>query len=75
MEGFPLELFGNIGSGALLAFAIWLILTGRLVPGKEAAFWREAFFEEQKMRRDLELTGKVVRSVVSALPEAPPEAP
>lgn len=56
----------------LLGWVVRLILTGRLVPGTERDYWREAFAEEQRQKRELMVTGQVVRSVVRSLPEAPP---
>lgn len=38
---------------------------------KERDYWRSAFFEEQAQKREMQVTGQVVRSVVRSLPEAP----
>lgn len=75
MAGIPWDTLGTIGAGGLVTLFVLLIFFGWLVPAKEMRYWRQAFFTEQEMRRDLESTGKVVRTVVSALPEAPPEDP
>lgn len=63
----------TIGPWGLVTLCVLLIFSGALVPGREVKYWRQAFFTEQKMRQDLEATGRVVRTVINALPEAPPE--
>lgn len=57
----------SIGPSGLAAVCVLMILTGRLVPGKERDYWRKAFFEEQEMRRELQATGTVTRKVLTAL--------
>jgi hypothetical protein len=64
----PWAVLGQLGPGALVTIIVLMILTGQLVPAKEMRFWREAFFTEQEMRRDLEATGKVARRVLNSLP-------
>lgn len=62
--------WGDLGAGGLVVLVVLMILTGRLVPGKERDYWREAFLEEQRQKRELMETGKVTRDVLKALPEA-----
>lgn len=42
---------------------------------KERDYWRSAFFEEQAQKREMLVTGQVVRSVVRALPTAADAGP
>lgn len=37
---------------------------------KERDYWRAAFFEEQAQKRELMITGQVVRNVVRQLPDS-----
>lgn len=59
----------DIGAGALVAIVVILILTGRLIPGRERDYWRQAFFEEQSQKRELMETGRVTRDVLRSLPD------
>jgi len=59
----------NLGAGALLGLTVVLILSGKLVPGRERDYWRNAFFEEQAQKRELMETGRVTRDVLRALPD------
>lgn len=56
-------------TGGLLAVVIVMILTGRLVPGKERDYWREAFLEEQRQKRDLMAISQVTRDVLTSIPD------
>ena len=69
MGGIPWDTLSTIGAGGLVTLFVLLIFFGQLVPGREVRYWRQAFFAEQEMRRDMETTGKVVRSAMSALPD------
>lgn len=61
----------DIGASGLLALVIFLIFTGKLVPGKEVRYWREAFFEEQRQKRQLlDEVGGTTQEVLRAIPEA-----
>jgi hypothetical protein len=62
----------TIGPWGLVTLFVLMVFSGVLVPGREVRYWRKAFFAEQEMRRDLEATGRVVRTVVQALPDPPP---
>lgn len=43
---------------------------------KERDYWRQAFFEEQAQKREMMITGQVVRNVVrNALPESDGDPP
>lgn len=55
----------------LLGWVVRLILTGKLVPGSERDYWREAFAEEQRQKRELMVTAQVARGVMMALPVEP----
>jgi len=68
----PWDTLSTIGAGGLVTLFVLLVFFGALVPGREVRYWRQAFFAEQEMRRDLEATGRVVRTVVQALPDPPP---
>lgn len=72
----------EIGAGALLALAVWLILTGRLIPRvthqervadllTERDVLRAALAEQQQLTRDLMVTAEVTRGVMRALDPAP----
>jgi hypothetical protein len=61
----------DVGPWGLVTLAVWSVFTGRLVPGKERDYWRKAFFAEQDMRRELEVTGTLQRKVLTAL--SPPD--
>lgn len=60
----------NIGAGGLLFLAVFLILTGRLVPRKEMEYWRDAFFEQQAQTRELVEAGKVTQDVLRGIEQA-----
>lgn len=60
---------------SLVGWGVRLIFTGKLVPGADRDYWREMAFEEQRQKRELLVTGKVVQGVMQALPEVPPGAP
>lgn len=71
----------EIGAGALLALAVWLILTGRMIPRvtyqervadllAEREVLRRALAEQQQLTRDLMVTAEVTRGVMRALDPA-----
>ena len=68
MDGIALEVLKTVGPEGLLSLVVLMILSGRLVPGKERDYWRDAFFEEQRQKRELMETGRVTRDVLRALP-------
>jgi hypothetical protein len=71
----PPELLTVLATGgpwALVSLFVWLIYSGRLVPGTERDYWRKAFFAEQDLRREMQSTATVTRDVLRAIPEAPP---
>lgn len=74
MDWVPWAELKDIGPWGLVTLFVLLIFFGVLVRGSELKYWRQAFFTEQEMRRDLEATGRVVRTAFKALPEEPPEA-
>lgn len=58
----------DIGGGALFVGVCILVLTGRLVPGKERDYWRAAFFAEQaKTQKLTTVTGEVQRDFLNSL--------
>lgn len=59
----------ELGASALVTVFVLLVLTGRLVPGREMRYWREAFFEEQRQKRQLLDAGRVTQDVLQALPQ------
>lgn len=65
----PWEHLNDIGPWGLVTLFVILIFTGFLVRGSEVRYWRQAFFTEQEMRRDLEATGRVARKVLTSLPD------
>lgn len=75
MEWVPWAHLTEIGPWGLVTLFVLLIFSGYLVRGSEARYWRQAFFVEQQLRRDLEATGRIVRTTFQALPEVPPEEP
>lgn len=75
MTGIPWGSLASIGPWGLVTVAVLCIFFGVLVPGREVRYWRQAFFTEQKMRQDLEATGRVVRTVIESLPDPPSEGP
>lgn len=65
------------GAGGLLAFVIWLIVTGRLVPRsalldaqKERDRWAEAMEKAMEQNAELLTGARVTRQVIQALPDA-----
>jgi hypothetical protein len=76
-----LDKIGTVGIALLLilGFAREWIVAGPAhrrelaTAQEEAKTWRTAFFAEQEMRRDLEQTGRIVRTTFQALPA--PEVP
>lgn len=68
--GMPLAWVPQIGATGLLAVVVLMVLTGRLVPGKEMRYWREMAFEEQRQKRALMETGRITQDVLKAIPEA-----
>lgn len=75
MLGIPWDQLQSIGPWGLVTLCVILVFTGQLVPGREMRHWRKAFFTEQEMRRDLEATGQVARTVLKALPAGKHEEP
>jgi hypothetical protein len=73
MDWVPWDHLNDIGPWGLVSLFVILVFTGFLVRGSEVNYWRKAFFTEQEMRRDLEATGKVARTVLQALPVPPEE--
>jgi hypothetical protein len=74
--GIPIDVV-TTGSGwsAFLALAwliVWLVLSGKLVPGRERDYWREAAMHSMKTARQAAETGAVTRDVLRALPRLPP---
>jgi hypothetical protein len=74
VDWIPLDHLSEIGPWGLVTLFVILVFTGYLVTGREREYWRKAFFTEQEMRRDLEVTGRLTRSVLAAppLPSEPP---
>jgi hypothetical protein len=59
----------DVGPASILVVVVLMVLTGRLVPGREARYWRQAFFAEQKKNATLTLTAEVTRDFFSDLDE------
>jgi hypothetical protein len=57
----------TIGNGGLVTLFVVLMFLGRIVPGRERDYWREAFQEEQrhttKLMQAIEVTGHVLTTV------------
>jgi hypothetical protein len=70
VAGFILPNIKDIGAGTLVILVVLMILTGRLVPGKERDYWREMALEEQRQKRELIDAGKVTQQVLRAIPPA-----
>lgn len=60
----------DIGAGGLLGLVVLLVLFGYLVPYREMKFWREAFFEQQRISAIQAGTAPATRAVLEALPPA-----
>jgi hypothetical protein len=75
MEWVPWAHLSELGPWGLVTAFVLLVFSGYLVRGSEVRYWREAFFAEQEMRRDLEVTGRIVRTTFQALPPESPEEP
>jgi ABC-type Fe3+ transport system permease subunit len=73
VEWVPWENLKDIGPWGLVTLFVLLVLFGWLVPAKEMRYWRKAFFVEQELRRDLQATGQITRSVFNSLPKDDPE--
>lgn len=71
ITGRVIEWLPDIGAGGIVVFVVFLVLTGRLVPGRERDAWREAFFEEQRQKRDLiDGLGGAAKDFLRAIPDA-----
>lgn len=70
MLGVPTEWFPSIGAVGLLSLTVWMILTGRLVPGKERDYWRSTAKELERQNGELIDGGKVTQDALRALQEA-----
>lgn len=55
------------GPAGLLAVAVYLILTGKLVPSADRDYWRDAFFKLQEQHGKLMVTGEVQRDFLVSL--------
>jgi hypothetical protein len=53
-----------------LGGTLWLFIRNVL---KECAYWREAFFAQQKIATEMLITGKVVRGVFAQADTLPPQ--
>lgn len=62
----------DLSAKALVTLVVIMILTGRLVWWREVRYWREAFFEEQRQKRELMITGEVARNVLRSLTDDQP---
>ncbi|MCE7081143.1 hypothetical protein [Streptomyces sp. ST2-7A] len=87
MEGIPTALLAQGGGWAIVAAAVWMVLTGRLVPRSvmedartDRDRWRAAHEVSEEARREadrqmgelLELA-RTTGQALSSLPPAPPE--
>jgi hypothetical protein len=70
VAGLVLPDISNIGAGTLIVLVVLMILTGRLVPGKERDYWRAMALELQEQNRKLIDAGKVTQQVLQAIPPA-----
>lgn len=67
LEGLPPTLF-DIGAKGFVAIIILMILTGRLVPGKERDHWRDMALELKEQNGKLIRGGETTTQVLRALP-------
>jgi hypothetical protein len=85
VEWLPWDRLDKIGVVALALILVIAFAREWIVPGpthrreliraeKEAELWRTAFFGEQESRRELEQTGRIIRTAFQAMP-APPDGP
>jgi len=73
MDWMPWGTLQDIGPWGLVTLCVILVFTGQLVPGKEVKYWRQAFFTEQQMRQDMEVTGQLQRKLLASIPVHPEE--
>lgn len=73
MPDIPLDKLDGIGPWGLAVLLVIAFITGLIVPGKDRDYWRKAFFEEQRMRQELETTALLARSVFRSIPTPPDE--
>lgn len=74
MEWVPWDTLKDIGPWGLVTFFFILVFTGYLVPARELKYWRKAFFTEQQMRQDMEVTGQLQRSILKSVPVLPEDS-
>lgn len=67
---FPAEWITPVSGWSVVAFVVLSIVRGWLVPGKELRYWRDAFFEEQRQKRELMSTVQATRGVLRATEDA-----
>jgi hypothetical protein len=72
----PTDLIIEGGATVLLAFVVWLIVTGRLVPRRalldaqaERDKWAEAAEKAMQQNQELLTGARVARDVIKALPD------
>lgn len=66
--GVPWAELATVGPWGLVTIFVLMVFFGFLVPGKDRNYWREAFFKEQEMRRNMEVTGRLQKKVFDSLP-------
>lgn len=60
---------GDLSAKAFVGLVVIMVLTGRLVPGRERDYWRRAFFEAQQQKGTLLETAEVTQGVLQSLPD------
>ena len=61
------EWLPEVGATGMLALVVYMVLTGRLVPGKERDYWRQAYFSESEKSAGAIEAGKITQDVLRAL--------
>jgi hypothetical protein len=76
LDGILTQIGPTAGAVTMLAGAVWMIFTGRLVTRREADgikserdYWREAFKEEQRQSTKLLEVAEVASATMKALPK------
>jgi hypothetical protein len=75
MGGLTGQLVMQSGAAGLVAVTVWMILTGRLVPGKERDYWRDLAQELARQNSDLLEGARASTEVSRALSDAVKERP
>lgn len=66
MEIFGFQI-GDVGAVGLVTLIVLLVLTGKLVPGSERDYWRDAYFEAQAIITKLASASEVTKQVLQTV--------